>query len=44
MKAIIVTTATRGVFFGYVPEGVDLGGDTIALEQARCAEIGRAHV
>ncbi len=32
-RAVLVTTAYRGVFFGYA---TDTSGDTIALKRARC--------
>jgi hypothetical protein len=34
-RAVLVTTAHRGVFFGYVPNGDSTSGDTIALERCR---------
>jgi len=34
MKAVLVTTKYRGVFFGYTE---DATGDTITLKNARCA-------
>lgn len=34
-KAILVTTAHRGVFFGYVPEETDLTQTILKLERAR---------
>ena len=37
MKAILVTTAHRGVFYGEVPEGYDLTQRTMALKNARAA-------
>ena len=37
MKAILVTTQHRGVFFGLVPDGQDLTIRTMALTDARCA-------
>ena len=37
MKAIIVTTEHRGVFFGYVPDDQDMAAKTMALQGARCA-------
>lgn len=37
MKAIIVTTAHRGVFFGFVADDQDLNAKTMALQDARCA-------
>lgn len=37
MKAILVTTAHRGVFYGEVPEGYDLTQTPMALKNARCA-------
>lgn len=36
-KAVLVTTAHRGVFFGYVPGDQDLTAKTIALRSARMA-------
>lgn len=33
-RAVLVTTAHRGVFFGYATE---TRGDTVQLKQARCA-------
>jgi len=36
-KAILVTTAHRGVFYGEVPEDQDLNATTMALKNARCA-------
>ena len=37
MKAILITTEHRGVFFGYVPERQDMTKRTMALKGARCA-------
>ena len=37
MKAILVTTRHRGVFFGFVPDDQDLAATTMALTGARCA-------
>ena len=37
MKAILITTQHRGVFFGRVPEDQDLNARTMALKGARCA-------
>lgn len=37
MKAILVTTAHQGVFYGEVPEGYDLTQKTMELKNARCA-------
>lgn len=37
MKAIMVTTAHRGVFFGLVPDDQDLNARTMGLKEARCA-------
>lgn len=37
MKAILVTTEHRGVFFGNVEDDQDLSAKTLALKGARCA-------
>lgn len=37
MKAILVTTQHRGVFFGYVEDSADVTKTTLALKGARCA-------
>lgn len=37
MKAILVTTQHRGVFFGLVPDDQDMSARTMALKSARCA-------
>ena len=37
MKAILVTTKHRGVFFGYVDQGTNLADRTIGLINARMA-------
>lgn len=37
MKAIIVTTQHRGVFFGLAPEDQDLTARTMSLKDARMA-------
>ena len=37
MKAIIVTTQHRGVFFGLVQDDQDMNARTMALKDARCA-------
>ena len=37
MKAVLVVTQHRGVFFGLVPEKQDMTARTMALKQARCA-------
>jgi len=37
MKAILVTTAHRGVFFGLVPAKQNMNARTMALKDARCA-------
>ena len=37
MKAILVTTQHRGVFFGLVPDDQDVNSRTMALTDARCA-------
>jgi hypothetical protein len=37
MKAVLVTTQHRGVFFGLVPDDQDMTARTMALKQARCA-------
>lgn len=37
MKAVLVTTKHRGVFFGFVEDDADLGASTQRLERARCA-------
>lgn len=37
MKAILVTTQHRGVFFGMVPDDQDMTAKTMALKGARCA-------
>lgn len=37
MKAILVTTQHRGVFFGLVPDDQDMNARTMALTGARCA-------
>ena len=35
MIPVVVTTELKGVFFGYVPEGTDLSGTVLRIEQAR---------
>lgn len=35
MQAVIVTTAHRGVFFGYLPNGDDPAAKTLRLERVR---------
>lgn len=37
MKAILVTTQHRGVFFGYVADDQDMAARTMRLDNARCA-------
>lgn len=37
MKAILVTTQHRGVFYGEVPDRCDLTKRTLKLKNARCA-------
>lgn len=37
MKAIMVATQHRGIFYGEVPEDCDLTQKTMRLENARCA-------
>lgn len=37
MKAILVTTAHRGVFYGEVPEDQDMTAKVMDLKGARCA-------
>ena len=37
MKAVLVTTQHRGVFFGEVPEDQDMTARTMGLKNARCA-------
>ncbi len=37
MKAVMVTTKHRGVFFGYVGDDTDINERTLALKNARCA-------
>ena len=37
MKAVLVTTQHRGVFFGFVPDEQDMAARTMALKEARCA-------
>jgi hypothetical protein len=37
MKAVLVTTEYRGVFFGYVPKDSDTKEKTMELKDARCA-------
>ena len=37
MKAILVTTQHRGVYYGEVPEDQDVNAKTMALKNARCA-------
>ena len=37
LKAILVTTQHRGVFYGEVPPETDLTQRTLALQNARCA-------
>lgn len=37
MKAILVTTRHRGVFYGEVPEDQDMSATTMALKNSRCA-------
>jgi len=37
MKAILITTLHRGVFFGFVPANQDMNAKTMALKDARCA-------
>lgn len=44
MKAILVTTEYRGVFYGLVDENADLTEKTISLIGARCAiRFGTQH-
>ncbi len=35
-RAVLVTTAKRGVFFGYAPPSYKPNAKTIIIEQARC--------
>ncbi len=35
MKAILVTTKHRGVFFGYAKKGADLSKTTLSLKKAK---------
>ena len=37
MKAILVTTIHKGVFFGYVPDDQDMAARTMALTGSRMA-------
>ena len=37
MKAIMVTTQHRGVFFGFVPDDQDMTARTMSLKDARMA-------
>ncbi len=37
MKAVLVTTQHRGVFFGFVPDDQDMNARTMALKDARMA-------
>lgn len=37
MKAVLVTTQHRGVFYGLVPDDQDMNARTMALTGARCA-------
>jgi len=37
MKAVIITTEHRGVFFGYVEDDTDLTQTTLGLKDARMA-------
>ena len=37
MKAILITTLHRGVFYGLVPSDQDMNARTMALTNARCA-------
>lgn len=37
MKAILVTTQHRGVYYGEVAEDQDINARTMALKNARCA-------
>ena len=37
MKAVLVTTVHRGVFYGLVPSRQDMNAKTMALKSARCA-------
>lgn len=37
MRAILVTTQHRGVFFGYIEDDADLAATTLALKNARMA-------
>mgnify|MGYP000738900063 CR=1 FL=1 len=37
MKAVIITTEYRGVFFGYVEDDTDLTKTTLGLKNARMA-------
>ena len=37
MKAILVTTEYRGVYYGEVPDDQDMSARTMALKNARCA-------
>lgn len=37
MKAVLITTQHRGVFFGLVPDDQDMTARTMALKNARCA-------
>lgn len=37
MKAILVTTQHRGVYYGEVPDDQDMNAKTMALKNARCA-------
>lgn len=42
--AVVVCTEHRGVFFGYVPEGTDVGAEVVRIEQARMAVYWSADV
>lgn len=37
MRAVLVTTQHRGVFFGYLPEGADRSARSLTVQNARCA-------
>lgn len=37
MKAVLVTTQHRGVFFGLVPTDLDMSAKTMPLKSAMCA-------
>lgn len=41
---VVVTTAHRGVFFGYVPDGADLTATVVRLERARMCVYWSADV